>query len=222
MRFLLYFTLILNSFLTFSQESDKNELLKKGNDAYISNDFETADKLYTKVLQSDSTNVDLIFNLALTKLNLGKKTRGCELLQKAYKLRDEEAGELILEHCGEIEYNENMFTKDVDELAKFKIDDEIHDLITVDGLNKIIIKKLKKKFANSQSMRKMGKGKLFILFKIDIDGNIECRVTGPNTSREINELINQFMKEIATYVPCKYKNKPVGMFNGYMLPIEFN
>ncbi|MBO6881823.1 hypothetical protein [Winogradskyella sp.] len=222
MRFLFYITIILYSFSTFSQESDKNELLKKGNEAYMSNDFETADKLYSKVLQSDSTNVDLIFNLALTKLNLGKKTNGCELLQKAYKLRDEEAGELILEHCGEIEYNENMFTKDVDELPKFKIDDKTYDLITEDGINKILFRRLKKRFARSSAIKNIGKGKIFVMFKIHIDGNIESRVTGPNSSLEVNREINRLLKDIAVYIPCQYKNKPVGMFNSIWLPIEFN
>jgi tetratricopeptide (TPR) repeat protein len=222
MKFILYVTIIIHCFSAFSQESDTDELLRKGNDAYVSNDFQTAEKLYTKVLKSDSTNVDLVFNLALTKLNLGKKSSGCELLQKAYKLRDEEAGNLILEHCGEIEYNENMFYKDVDQLPKFKDGDQIYDLITEAGINKILFEKLRKKFKKSKILKKIEKGKIYVMFKIDIDGNIESRTTGPDNSSEINKEVNKLLKDIAIYIPCQYKNKPVGMFNAFWLPIEFN
>ena len=221
MRYLLSITIILCSLSVFSQKSDTNELLIKGNDAFISNDFVTAQRLYSKILQIDSTNVDVIFNLGITKLNLGNNPEGCDLLQKAYKLRDEGVGKLILEYCGQIEYNEKMFSKDVDKLPKFKNGDKIYDLITKTGINPILFTKFRKKAKMSKILRKLKSGKVYVMLKIDINGNLESRTTGPDSSLEINNEINKIFKEIAEYIPCQYKNQPVGMFDSFWLPIIF-
>ncbi|MEO2050746.1 MAG: hypothetical protein ABGX00_03205 [Allomuricauda sp.] len=221
MKHLLYITFLLCSFSIFPQKSETNELLEKGNDAFINNDFETAQILYSKILQIDSINNDAIFNLAITNLNLGNNSEGCNLLQKAYKLRDENVGEFILEYCGEIEYNENMFSKDVDELPKFKDGSEVYDLITEKGINPILFKKFEERANESRILRKVKNGKVYVMLKIGIDGKLDSRTTGPDSSLEINREIKTIFQEIAEYIPCKYKNRPVGMFDSFWLPISF-
>ncbi|WP_152611407.1 tetratricopeptide repeat protein [Psychroserpens mesophilus] len=193
--------------------------MENGNKAYQKNDFENARKYYYEIIKIDSTNKDAIFNLAITELNLGNKNKSCELLQKSYKLQDSEAAKFIKEYCGEIEYNENMFYQDVDEMPKFKIDDNLYDLITEKGINPILFDKLKVRAKKSKILRKIKNQKIFVLFKIDKDGNFNSRTTGENTSKEIDNELKIIFREIAEYVPCQYQKKDVGMWNGFSLPI---
>jgi tetratricopeptide (TPR) repeat protein len=212
--------IILFTILGYSQESKTKELLVNGNNAFQKNDFENARKYYSEIIKIDSINKDAIFNLAITELNLGNKNKSCELLQKSYKLQDTGVAKLIKEHCGEIEYNENMFYQDTDEMPKFKIDNDVYDLITDKGINPILFDKLNARAKESKVLRKIKGQKIFVIFKIDKNGNFDSRTTGKNTSKEIDNEMKEIFREIAEYIPCQYQNKNVGMWNGFALPIN--
>lgn len=210
------------SIVAYSQQSKINELLVNGNNAFQKNDFENARKYYSEIIKLDSINKDAIFNLAVTELNLGNKNRSCTLFQKSYKLQDPGVAKLIKEHCGSIEYNENMFYQDTDEMPKFTLDNKTYDIIVNKGINPILLKQLKKRAKKSKTLRRIKGKRIFVIFKIDRFGNFNSRVTGKNTSKEINQEIKKIFTEIAEYVPCQYKGKSVGMWNGFALPLNLN
>ncbi|WP_313115385.1 tetratricopeptide repeat protein [Aequorivita sediminis] len=205
---------------SFGQDSNIDILMIAGNEAYQKSDFETAKLNYESIIKIDSINKDAIFNLAGVELNLGNTQQACQLLQKSYSLGDFESYELIEQYCGGLEYSEKMFLFHVDELPKFKYNNNFEPLIVnKKQINPDYIKLLKSEIKNSKKLKRI-RGKIYLMINVGIKGELITNIKGNINESEINELTNSLMK-MTEYQPAIFKGKNVGLFGGgFALPLS--
>ena len=221
MKKLLILIILFSICPLFGQESEIERLLIKGNEAYENSDFQNAKINYESIIKIDSTNKDAIYNLAGTELNLGNKSKACELLQKSYSLGDFGAYDLIKEQCGGLKYSEKMFLFHVDELPKFLYKDKFIPLIiNKKELNPNYMKLIRAEIKNSRELKRI-KGRASILLNVDINGKLETKIRG-EVPEDKRELISKLLENLTEYKPATYINKSVGLFGGgFALPLTF-
>ncbi|MCH4552827.1 tetratricopeptide repeat protein [Aestuariibaculum lutulentum] len=210
------FSLISNS--QNSKEFEK--LIVEGNIALKNGELKKAEEIYLKVLQKDSKNTDVLYNLALVEFHLENRAVACGLLQKSYKLKDKGAGKLIKEYCGDIFYNDFMFYEDVEVGLKFRTRGREYDLIKEGSIHPILVNQLSQKIYGSEEFVDFDGGKVRVSLLVDKYGAVKSRVTGgfenvlTKTGKEARmEVINKVFQEEIDFIPCQYQGKPVGMWS---------
>ena len=220
MKKILLIILLFSINQSFGQESNIDKLMIAGNEAYQKSDFETAKLNYQSIIKIDPTNKDAIFNLAGVELNMGNTQQACQLLQKSYSLGDFEAYELIEQHCDGLEYSEKIFLFHVDELPKFKYNNNFEPLIVNQKqINPDYIKLLKSEIKNSKKLKRI-RGKIYLMINVGIEGELITNIKGNISESEINELTNS-LRKMTEYRPAIFKGKSVGLFGGgFALPLS--
>ena len=205
---------------SFGQESNIDKLMIAGNEAYQKSDLETAKLNYESIIKIDAINKDAIFNLAAVELNLRNTQQACQLLQKSYSLGVFEAYELIEQYCGGLEYSEKMFLFHVDELPKFKYNNNFEPLVVnKTQINPDYIKLLKSEIKNSKKLKRI-RGKIYLMINVGIEGELITNIKGNINESEINELTTS-LRKMTEYRPAIFKGKNVGLFGGGLaLPLS--
>lgn len=205
---------LISTNLMFSQEDKVSNLIKLGTAEFSSKKFILARDYFKKAYKIDSLNKNVLFNLAVTELELNNKKEACKILHKGYKLKDKETRNLILRFCGEIQYHDEMFAEDVDSKTKFLYKKKELPLVINSNINPKLIQLFRGELKKSKISKK--KQKLFVVFNISKDGKFVCKdIKGkPEELKvEIEKLFNNI-----TYIPSKYKGKNVKTNMNYILP----
>ena len=221
MKKLLPLVLLLLSISALAQGNRADSLLLEGSRAYETSDFQLAKEKFEALLQLDSTSSDAHFNLGASLLSLNQLPEACRALHRAYALGDEGAYNLIVQYCGELPYTEKMFSWHVDELPQFSSHGEFLPLIPdkKSGIHPDFLKLLRSEMKKSPSLKKF-RGKIYLLWTVDIHGQLQAEVKG--ASPEINQEFLALLQRLTQYRPASYKGRPVGLWSKFALPMTIN
>lgn len=216
--------ILLSLFFQLSFAQTTTNLLIEADKAFLANKFDLAKTIYKKVTEQDSLNNKAWFNLAATELNLGENENACNHLYKSYTLKNQEAGPLIKQYCVEIKNGTIMSLKDVDEKQKFVLDSKVEILFNDNGtLNNKYLNILTKEIKKSKMLYRNVKGKVFITFHINKNGQFDgeiLRIDSKNDP-EIKDEIVKIFKSIVIYKPAIYKGRAVETWDKVVLPLDF-
>jgi tetratricopeptide (TPR) repeat protein len=204
--------LLLIGNLITAQESAVVALFDKGNEAFNANNFTLAKDYFEQALVLDTVNKHVLFNLAVTELNLNNVEQACSLLQKGYRLKDSGTRELLQTYCGGIGYEPVMFQEDVDTMPTFKLNGTLAPIKKDSNLHPVLTNAVVKEISKAPFFKKYVPGKIIVIFNINANGKLYCKGVRPE---ELKTEIEHIYNSIATYKPAMYQGKPTEILGGY-------
>jgi len=196
--------------ICISQTNEIDELMAKGEKAYLNNDILLAKEIYIKVTDLNPQDKNCWYNLAISELKLGDNNNACEHFYQAYLLSDGEALTLIKQKCPNFRNGSIMSLDDVEEKPKFIYDNKEYLLVVRNSLSRRFANLAKARLKKIEVLAKY-KGRIFIQFQmgnVDVLNIKKIIVTGDQEEAEIvKKEILSVLDNFVTYISAKNKKK---------------
>lgn len=236
MKKIIYLSIFLITYSLYSQSKEISTLRGNGNYYLANQEYEKAKYFYFKILELDSLNSNAYSGLGLIESNLGNMEKACSLLNKSYQLKNHEVSSIINELCGSIDYNEIMYSKDIDTYPMFKHKNREKYIANKQNyVDNNFVKTLKKQIKLSEilnNFKQLKKDQKISGFKgFDLLINIRFDKNGQfigdvyvgmrkKTIEKITKEVSKIINETFEIIPAKYKNKNVGTWDGVLATIN--
>lgn len=230
--FTLLFTQIAISQNNLDKSIEAEQLADKAIDALAEKKYALAKELYNKVIEINSNDKNIWFNLAIAELNLGENNSACEHLYKAYTLNDSEAAKLIMKYCPDFRNGTIKSINDVEVMPKFTYEGKEFPLFEKNNnfytLNPAYTKILAKEFKASKIAKEKIFGKVprvIIEMTVNRYNVFDTKINIMGGKKEDEEIIKKEIQSIlrysVTYTSAKHKGVSVDLWEKFALPLSF-
>ena len=194
--------------------------MKFGDNASDANDFETAKKLYGRIVELDSLNKDALYKLGVAELNLKDDGSACEHMYKSFMQKNAIVSTHIRQYCQEYPDFLVYPLGEVDEKPRFIYGGETFPLFKGKDLSPKFRNLLIKEMRNSEVLFRR-QGTVYTRFQIDKKGNyigdilqLSDKEISQDVKREIFKIFDRF-----NFLPAMHKGKTAMISEVFMLPL---